>query len=423
MLPARSKLPSLLFVLAWSVATVASAPATAANAERWVTAWTTATFAETPGKETPPLKEMTLRQIVRVTAAGSAFRIRIGNYFGGEPLVIGAARVAMASKPGASDGDGWHAVRFKGGEALTVPPGEAVDSDPIESAVLAGGGLTVDLYVRDLPQKLTVHSASRATAYVFSGNIVGEKSDPKPAQTCTRWYFLSAVDVRSNVASAIAVMGDSIADGYGCPPDSYARWPDVLSRRLEANPATANIAVINPSIGGNRLLRDGLGPRGLSRIGRDVFAQHGVSALIVCLGINDIGTRIGAKKNHQPYASADDIIAGLRQVADDARQRGLMVIGATLTPYAGAGFYWSEDGEADRQAVNEWIRYGGSFDRVIDFDALLRDPQAPTHLLAAYDSGDHLHPSVAGYARMGESIDLAMFARLAKTPAPAAPAR
>ena len=199
----------------------------------------------------------------------------------------------------------------------------------------------------------------------------------------------------------------------------------MLSRRLETNPATANVAVLNPSIGGNRLLRDGLGPHGLSRLERDVFAQHGVTTVIVCLGINDIGTGRDARKKGQPYATADDLIAGLRQLIERAHAHGLKVIGATLTPYGESRMYWSEEGNADRQQVNEWIRYGGRFDGVIDFDATLRDPDAPTRLLHAFDSGDHLHPSVKGYARMGESIDLGLFdpARLAPKQTAATAAR
>jgi lysophospholipase L1-like esterase len=143
---------------------------------------------------------------------------------------------------------------------------------------------------------------------------------------------------------------------------------------------------------------------------RDIYGQHGVTSLIIFIGINDIGTRLEARKKGAAYASADDIIGGLQQIATDARRRGLKVIGATITPYAGAGFYWSEDGEMDRQVVNNWIRSSKCFDAVIDFDAVLRDPKFPDRLAASFDSGDHLHPSVEGYAQMARTVDLALFA-------------
>ena len=192
-------------------------------------------------------------------------------------------------------------------------------------------------------------------------------------------------------------------------PDSNTRWPDELARCLHANSSTADVAVLNLGIGGNRLLRDGLGPKALARVERDVFGQQGVTCLIVFLGINDIGTRLEARKKGTPYASAADIVEGLRQLAVQAHQRGLKVIGATITPYAGAGFYWSEDGEADRQTVNAWIRTSKCFDAVIDFDVVLRDPQSPEHLAAPFDSGDHLHPSMAGYTQMARAVDLGLF--------------
>jgi lysophospholipase L1-like esterase len=378
--------------------------------ESWVTAWTTAPLAEIPGKETPALRDATLRQVIRVTAAGRAIRVRIGNYFGTEPLVVGGARVAWpdASAKGATA----QVLYFGGREAVSIPPGAAFVSDPVDRAVTAGVDLAITLYITGLPSTLTGHPGARATSFVTPGNALSGAEFDGAKQTFTRWYFLCGVDVLAHSATALAILGDSITDGYGCPPDSFSRWPDALARRLHANPATADVAVLNLGIGGNRVLRDGLGPKALTRVERDVFGQYGVEWLVIFTGINDIGTRLEARKKGAPYASATDIIEGLRQIADQGRQRGLKVIGATLTPYGGAGFYWSEDGEADRQTVNAWLRSSKSFDAVIDFDAVLRDPQAPDRLAAPFDSGDHLHPSLAGYAQMAQAVDLELFVPL-----------
>jgi lysophospholipase L1-like esterase len=375
--------------------------------EQWVTAWTTAPLAETPGKDTPPLRDATLKQVIRVTTTGRAVRVRIGNYFGSEPLVLNGACMSLVD--GSSKTELSRVLYFGGNKAVSIPPREALLSDPIDCAVTARTDLAITLYITGLPATLTAHPGARATSFVTPGNAIDEAKPAGVRRTFTRWYFICGVDVLARDATALAILGDSITDGYGCPPDSYSRWPDELARRLHANPPTANMAVLNLGIGGNRLLRDGLGPKALTRIERDVFSQQGVTCLMIFLGINDIGTRLEARKKSEPYASATDIIEGLQQIADQARQRGLKVIGATITPYAGAGFYWSEDGDADRQAVNTWIRNSGRFDAIVDFDAILRDPQAPSHLAASFDSGDHLHPSVAGYAQMAREVDLTIF--------------
>ncbi len=391
--------------------------AQAADQGRWVTAWATAPLAEIPGKDTPALDQATLRQVVRVTVAGSGFRLRLENYFGAEPLKIGGARVAVAESAAAGAPMAWRPLRFSGRATVSVPPGGAVASDAIDAPVAALAQLVVEMYIAEIPKTLTGHSAARATSFVAPGNALPTAAGVPATHGFTRWYFLGGVDVLNDSARAVAVLGDSIADGYGCPPDSYTRWPDALADRLQRDSATRRLAVLNLGIGGNRLLRDGLGPRALSRVDRDVFGQSGVTTVVVCLGINDIGTRLEARKRHQSYASAQDIIEALRQLAERSRRHGLKVIGCTLTPYRGADFYWSEDGDADRQTVNDWIRHGRAFDAVIDFDAALRDPVHPDRLAARFSSGDHLHPSVAGYAEMARVIDVAVLAVPAATTA------
>ena len=257
---------------------------------------------------------------------------------------------------------------------------------------------------------LTAHGGSRTTSYLQSGDALSAVSLAE-ATKFTRWYFINGIDVVAPLAAAAIVMlGDSITDGYGTTPDHNTRWPDELVRRLQVRPDTAGIGVLNVSIGGNRLLRDGLGPNTLARFERDVLGQTGARWVVLLNGINDIGTRLAARKEGADYASAADIIAAYEQILVRAHSQRLKVIGGTIIPYAGAGFYWSADGEADRQQINHWIRTSGRFDAVIDFDAALRDPAHPDHLAAPFDSGDHLHPSTAGYRRMAEIVSLDIFA-------------
>jgi lysophospholipase L1-like esterase len=226
------------------------------------------------------------------------------------------------------------------------------------------------------------------------------------------WYFVSGIEVGApREAGAVVILGDSITDGRGSTTNGNDRWPDILARRLQASPATAQVGVLNAGIGGNRLLRDGLGPSALARFDRDVLAQPGVRWLIVLGGINDIGTAAGARAKGEPAATADDLIAAYSQIIERARARGIRAYGATIMPFEGFTYagYYTPEGEADRQRVNAWMRTIGRFDAVIDFDAATRDPANPLRLLPAVDGGDHLHPSAAGYRIMAESIDLSLF--------------
>ena len=151
------------------------------------------------------------------------------------------------------------------------------------------------------------------------------------------------------------------------------------------------------------MLEEGVGPNALARFDRDVLAQPGVTHVIVLEGINDIG--VGGA-NASP--SVTELIAGHRQMIDRAHARGLRIYGATLTPFEGAP-YWTPQGEAKRQSLNDWIRTSGAYDGVLDFAAVVQDSERPTRSRPEYDSGDHLHPSPAGYVAMANSIDLTLF--------------
>jgi lysophospholipase L1-like esterase len=330
----------------------------------------------------------------------------LSNAFGTAPLPVGAARVALRDKGPAIVPGSDRALAFSGAPAATIPPGAVVVSDPVSLTVPAFADLAVDIY---LPgdtsagtSPVTMHTAALQTSYVSStGNHAGAAELPVAATTAS-WFFLARVEVVAPQAEGVVVtFGDSITDGTASTVDTNNRWPNHLAKRL----ADQNIrmGVLNLGIAGNRVLSDGAGVNALARFDRDVLAQPGVTHLIVLEGINDLGM---AREGPRPGVA--QLIAGHRQIIARARARGLKVFGATLLPCEGVPFpgYWSPEGEATRQALNEWIRTSKEYDGVIDFDAVTRDPAAPTKILPKYDSGDHLHPGDAGYQAMADAVNL-----------------
>lgn len=353
------------------------------------------------------MNNQTLRQIVRVSLGGSRVRIVLSNAFGTAPIQIGAAHVALREKDAAVIASSTKPLTFGGTSSAAVLAGATLVSDPIDLTVPPVSDLAVDLFLPgDLgigPSPVTTHNGAGQTNYLSEpGNHSGAAAIPV-ARTTNAWFLIARVEVVAPPTTAtIVAFGDSITDGAASTPDTNSRWPDVLARRLTARKGNG-VAVVNAGISGNRVLGDGAGVSALARFDRDVLMQTGVTHVIVLEGINDIGI---ARANPSP--SAADLIAGHKQLIERARARGLRVYGATLTPFEGAPYYTPE-GEAKRQALNEWIRTSKAYDGVIDFDRVTRDPAAPTKFLPAYDSGDHLHPGDAGYKAMGEAIDLALF--------------
>jgi len=381
-----------------------------ATPARWVGAWATAPHAEAAAKDAQPLAGSTLRQVVRVSLGGESWRLRLSNAFGATPLRLHGVHLAVAASDGAIDPATDCAVTFGGSTRVTIPAGATYLSDPIALPLAAQADVALSLHFQEVPATLTIHGGSRAHSFLVPGDALAAPALPQ-ATKVVRWYFLAGLDVvpADPRTAAVVLLGDSITDGYGTQPESYTRWTDFLVRRLAARPAdAAPVGVLNVSIGGNHLTGDGLGPAALARFDRDVAGQAGARWLIVFEGVNDLGGRVEARKKGVPYASAEQIIHALRQIAARGRDRGLRVIGGTIAPYEGA-FYWTAEDEADRQRVNDWIRTSGEFDAVIDFDLALRDPQQPTRLAPAYDSGDHLHPSIDGYRRIAETVDLSLF--------------
>lgn len=357
----------------------------------------------------PPvtLTNQTIRQIVHTSIGGSRLRVVLSNAFGTAPIDIGAAHVALRDKDNTVVAGSVKPLTVGGSESFTLLAGATAVSDPVDQMLPPLSDLVIDLYVPgDVgtgPSPVTTHNGASQTNYVApTGNHSGVIS-PAVGARAGAWFMLARVEVTSPAnTGAIVAFGDSITDGARSTSDMNSRWPDHLARRLAARKGRA-FSVLNAGISGNRVLGDGAGVSALARFDRDVLMQTGVTHVIVLEGINDIGLA-----GSNPTPSASDLINGHKQLIERAHARGLKIYGATLTPYEGAA-YFSPEGEAKRQALNQWIRTSGAYDGVIDFDMAARDPMAPTKFLPAYDSGDHLHPGDAGYKAMGESIDLALF--------------
>jgi len=388
----------------------------------WVSAWSAAVHAPLPFPGLPPspvFENQTVRMVIRPTIGGQRLRIRFSNAFGTTALKIGAARVALSAKGAAILPGSDHALTFGGRPAVSVPAGAPVLSDPVELKVAPFSELAVSIYLPEKTTSSTVHFWAQHDSYISEAGDFTAKSDIANPTTKTSWYFLADMEVwASDQTGATVAFGDSITDGVGAKQGEYSDWPDLLADRLAKTADGSGLSVVNEGIGGNRILHDGAGVSALARFDRDVLAQPGVVNLIILESINDIGwphlkPRLpnGTVLKDLPFThevvSAEDLIMGLRQIIDRAHQHGIRVFGATLTPYGGADFY-SDDGEVERQAVNQWIRTSGAFDGVIDFDVAVRDPNHAFQFREGYHSGDHLHPSATGYKAMADAIDLSI---------------
>lgn len=393
-----------------------AAPGHDAAAPRWLAAWGSAQLAQTgPAPDgTPrvwqaPLADVSLRQVVRTTVAGDAVRVRISNLFGKQPLQLNAASLALL-QPGSAagtpqlQGGTLQPLRFNGDRALTLAPGTEAWSDPLPLAVPRGADLAVQMHVVQSPAQATVHPGSRIRSWAVEGNRVDMADWPEAAPR-DGWWHLAAVDVQTRRAQPVLVtLGDSITDGYGVASGSYQRWTDALARRLAAQ--GRETAIVNTGIGGNRLLQEGLGPSVVSRFDRDALARSGATHVTLLVGVNDLGgshrQRTTTPESRAALLAA--MKAGFGALQQQARARGVCLFVGTVMPYGGSGYYQPQpENEADRQALNDWIRHDGGFDAVVDFDALARDPARPTHLRKELDN-DGLHPSMAGYQAMADAF-------------------
>ena len=450
------RMVSLVAGVAFAVALISVNPMLAQSGDRWVGTWSTAevgrpqnpvppapalapfmpsacpappapavpAVAPAPGQTFAPTPFMhftnqTLRQIVHTSIGGSKARVVLSNAYGTAPVTVGGANIALRDKEGAIQTASSRPLTFSGNTTTTIPLGAVMYSDAINLTVPQMGDLAIDLYLpgtTNTSSPLTMHNGSFQTNYISeTGNHVGKATLPTVGKI-QNWFLLSRVEVSApDAAGAVVAFGDSITDGTRSTPDTNSRWPDVLAKRLLSQSPPVKMGILNAAIAGNRVLSEaalpagvdvravGAGINALARFELHALAQPGVTHIVVMEGINDIGQ---ARQN--PTPTAEDIIAGHKQLIERAHTRGLKIYGATLTPFYGAAYY-TEVGEAKRQAVNEWIRNSKAYDAVIDFDKVTRDPSNPKMFLPAYDSCDHLHPGDAGYKAMADSIDLNLF--------------
>lgn len=385
-------------------------PAPGASADgrfRWVASWAASPVVGSviPWSDCPAgtgLTESTVRNVVFVSVGGSQVRVRVTNAFGTTPLRIGHASVAVQSANADAVPGTVRELRFHGRRAVTIPAGRELFSDPVPLRVAALTTLLVSVYVPGPTGPITNHPFTAQGNFLASGDqavaVAGTGYGNTPC-----WMFADGVDVVASraVLGSVVALGDSITDTSATTGNANHRWPDYLARRLNAVHGPT-LSVVNAGLGGNRVLlpRDGepfYGVPAVDRLGRDVFAQTGVRTVILVEGVNDIGFD----------ATAADLIAGLRSIADQTHAAGLRIIGGTITPFGGS-FIESPTRNQTWATVNDWIRHSGTFDAVVDFAAATAAPGNPMVLNPAYDSGDHLHPNDAGTSAMADAIDLSL---------------
>ncbi len=381
-----------------------------ADSAHWVGTWTTS---PAPMVDLGfGFENQTLRMIAHTSIGGGLVRVRLSNAYGTRKLAVGAASIALRAQDAAIIPGSDRPLTFGGSASATIAAGALIVSDPVALDVPPLGDVAVSLHLPAAVAQdfaITGHGIAKQTGYISAAGDFTRAAILPVAQTTLSWFFVTGIEVQAPAGTGgIVAFGDSLTDANLSTPDINARWPDQLARRLQARHGR-RFGVMNQGIGGNRILHDLAADSGLKRFDRDVLAQTGVSHVIVFLGTNDIRNWRGRREED---VTAADMIGGLAQFAVRAHAGGLAIFGATLLPFENETFHpgaYTPAGEAKRQAVNHWIRTAGAFDAVIDFDRALRDPGHPTSMLPAYDCGDHLHPSDAGYRALGDAIDLALF--------------
>ncbi|MFD9959625.1 SGNH/GDSL hydrolase family protein [Amycolatopsis sp. NPDC058986] len=389
-------------VLTFGTLTTASSAHQEPTPGGWVGTWSAAPAAGVPN--TPDgYPDYSIRNVVHSSVGGTGVRVRLSNLFGAAPLTFGHVTVALAStsdSPRATPGT-VRTLTFGGSSTVVVPAGADVLSDAAPLRIPADADLLVTTFVPGKSGPVTFHPLAQQTSFFTrAGDFTTEESGASFTERTAVWHYVTGVEVQNGGQGAVVALGDSITDGAGSRAGANHRWPDYLSDRLRA--AHRPLGVLNAGISANRLLLDvpgsGAGRNALARFGHDVLGFGGVRTLIVLEGINDI-----QQDPHQTDPAR--IISAYRQLVAQAKAHGIRVLGATLTPFKGWRVY-NENLERTRQAVNAFIRTGGVFDGVVDFDAAVRDPADPLRMLPAYDSGDHLHPGDAGYQAMAAAVDL-----------------
>jgi lysophospholipase L1-like esterase len=404
------RLTSLVLVFALLAG---AAPVFSQQELHWATTWSMSPSSFPPAF--PPavdaadaFTDQTLRQIIHTSAAGDTVRLRLSNTHGDKPLQIGAVTIAVQAAGSSIVPESLQALTFSQRSSFTIPRGAVAISDPISFAVPAMSNISISIYLPAGSGAATSHLAAQQTNYVSGPGDFSSSTDIPDASEIVVWNYLTAVDIgRSDAISTIVVVGDSITDGVGSSRDSNSRWPNFLVKRLSRVADMPTFAVANAGLSGNRVLHENLprfGENLQARFERDALALSGVSHVVLMEGINDIGM---VSMFPGEEVSADDIIAGYRQIIARVKARGIKIIGATLTPYEGAAYY-TVQGENKRQQVNNWIRNSGEFDGVIDFDDALKDFTYPLQIIGDF-TADNLHPNDAGYEAMANVIDSDLF--------------
>jgi lysophospholipase L1-like esterase len=397
----------------------------------WVSTWSASPQAATPGSlAATGFDNETVRNIVFTSAGGGFVRVRFTNSFGAQPLTVGKASIALAGN-GSALASASAPLSFGGQPSVTVAPGAEALSDPVRMQVPALHDLAVSVYLPNTTGPATNHADAQQDNYVAPGDQTNASGGGTFTTTSQSWYFIDSVDVvpSPHDLGTVVAFGDSITDGANSTVNANARWPNDLARRVDGGSWFA-LGVADEGISGNRVLNDSpcFGVNAQARFDRDVIGRSDARAVILMEGINDIGfphlmpdpsdpshkvigptgTGFGVPITcFQPQTSvtAEQIIGGYEQLIAQAHAAGLRIFGATLTPFKGAPYFTAE-GEATRETVNQWIRTSGAFDGVIDFDRALADPADPLAINPAYDSGDHLHPNDAGYQKMADTVDV-----------------
>lgn len=371
----------------------------------WVGTWGTAPqlVERHNNPPAPGLANNSLREIVQVSIGGKKVRLKLTNEFSKEPTEIKAIELSIAKTAGSSsevDEKTTVSLTFDGKSSVIIPAGGSVMSDPVGFKMGPRENVAITIHYGAASQTVSGHPGSRTTSYLKEGDT----RDFTDAIRTDHWYSIQTLEVEApKKAGAIAILGNSITDGRGSTTNEQNRWADVLSRRLLQNKNTRQVGVLNMGIGGNCVLRGGLGPTGEQRYPRDLFGQEGVKWMILFEAVNDLG---GSRNGVQ---TAERVIEVYKRIIAEAHEKGIRVFGATITPFKGNNYY-SEDHEKGRSTLNEWIRTTDMLDGVIDFDKAVRNPEDPEALQRAFlFENDWLHLNAQGYETMGNSIDLNLF--------------
>lgn len=378
-----------------------------ANNENWVGTWACAQMQVEPNNmpPAPGLSENTLRQIIRVSIGGKRMRLRFSNIFSDQPTVLKSVSIANVVNAPIIDIKTQKVLSFNGNSEITISPEQEVFSDAFDFELQPGQLLAITIHYGATSVKTSGHPGSRTTSYILEGDNIQNAAFEGAIKT-DHWYSIMGLDVIANKSSAaIVCLGNSITDGRGSGTNKQNRWTDILSARLLANKKTQNIGVLNLGIGGNCVIKGGLGPTALNRFDRDVLSQKGTKWLVLLEGINDIG---GIKNPEDAPVKAQELIEAYKVMIDKAHAKGIKVYGCTILPFA-KSFYDAPHKQETRDIVNDWIRNSKAFDGVIDFDKTMVSEEDSKTILSNMHDGDFLHPNQAGYLRMGEAIDLNLF--------------